>query len=817
MCLQLGIIEEGLQLKLEIQSIKDQFLSLMNNFNQFDKQPTAVMTKPPTVAPATTTTANSTSPKGLSSARARVRALYEARKARLRSKRAAKDGDIQQSPAKLRKLNSEDDKENSPVVSTKSSTARHRGVLRKLLTPIKEEKPITGVLEDRYPLRCTPVRRRSMPVHGKKIDGEYVILKTPIKGGPDCGDYVTLSPPSKCNAGNDTSIWGEDSIADVSHRSDATAELSSKEYSPERHGGCVDVTEPMVSPVRYASSDTISELYTTRSLKDVSQISQISLTSVREQVSSCNLSGAFHSTFNYPLHSTMNYPLSSTINFEDELASSGKKQQATPPTPMVLSIPSELRPVSSGSSSTSSDDKPHRQSTRRCRSQRCRSRVSSNKPQKVELCKEHGLHPNMGGPCIFQNDNSITLLDSSPDEQGGRQAPVDTDCDSSYLSECVDDVHIGQADDITATYDSRSGRMRMLKRQTGQIALKNARNVNDPIGLSESDFLFDVTQKNMSLHATCASIPDLDGLSGDESTLQNTLKQDSCSEKKVISPNSTLISLDRRPLSVSTTTDESPESNNGALQVPVNSPNVTDSGGSSSRPTTDNYDYVDSNTVQQFVQVTKAQSSPELMPPPPPLPPRQSKSRSRHSSTSRSQTQSGGSSHGHSDSGRSQRHHHYASVTQVQDKHRSQDVYCTRSQDSDINLRRRHSTHTPQDSKSVRSVRSLRRQARLHAQDMAGVSAGADSGFSTQRSRRVAPKPDPEPIVSGMGKHFIISDNAGATRTVVQHEAVGRNLQQDRKKAIVKKLKRFNSSFRKVSSMGDLKIETLGHFWATLD
>ena len=55
----------------------------------------------------------------------------------------------------------------------------------------------------------------------------------------------------------------------------------------------------------------------------------------------------------------------------------------------------------------------------------------------------------------------------------------------------------------------------------------------------------------------------------------------------------------RRPLSVctstttqaTTTTDESPESH-GAMTVPVNSPNITDSGGSSSRqPTTD--DYVD--------------------------------------------------------------------------------------------------------------------------------------------------------------------------------------------------------------------------------
>ena len=83
-----------------------------------------------------------------------------------------------------------------------------------------------------------------------------------------------------------------------------------------------------------------------------------------------------------------------------------------------------------------------------------------------------------------------------------------------------------------------------------------------------------------------------------------------------------------------------------------------------------------------------------------------------------------------------------------------------------------------------------------------GARHECDSGFSTQGSRRGRH----HPLQST--SHFTISDNAGVTRTVVQHSAVARNLQHDRKKQIMKKLKQFNIK----KSTGNLHVETLGRF-----
>jgi len=79
-----------------------------------------------------------------------------------------------------------------------------------------------------------------------------------------------------------------------------------------------------------------------------------------------------------------------------------------------------------------------------------------------------------------------------------------------------------------------------------------------------------------------------------------------------------------------------------------------------------------------------------------------------------------------------------------------------------------------------------------------------DSGFSTPCSFRTHGQSHHQ------GQHFTFSDEAGVKRTVVQHSAVARNLEPDRKKALVKKLKQFNNNFYK--STGNLNIQTLAHF-----
>ena len=74
-----------------------------------------------------------------------------------------------------------------------------------------------------------------------------------------------------------------------------------------------------------------------------------------------------------------------------------------------------------------------------------------------------------------------------------------------------------------------------------------------------------------------------------------------------------------------------------------------------------------------------------------------------------------------------------------------------------------------------------------------------DSGVSTQSSTQ--------------SKHIQLSDSrTGATRTIVQHSAVARNLYHEKKKALKKKIKRFSNNFYRVNSSGTLQIQTLGHF-----
>ena len=190
---------------------------------------------------------------------------------------------------------------------------------------------------------------------------------------------------------------------------------------------------------------------------DVSAISLSSDEKLREQLSTSSLcyadSGAMHSTFCYPLHSTRSHL--PTVK-EHESTTTNEVQQLQYPPPI--------------------------------------------------LCREHGLHPTFGGPCIFQSDeDSFIFLNTSL-----------SDNDTSIVDE--------------------------------------------------------------SSPTKCSNIIVGSTLPTDDSsnlTMDETIKECNASSTLVIS-----------------TSNDSPESNH-SLQVPVNSPNVTDSGGSSSRQNTDAYDYVE--------------------------------------------------------------------------------------------------------------------------------------------------------------------------------------------------------------------------------
>ena len=752
---QLEIIEEGLQLKLELRSIKEQFAGLLHNFSTFDE--TGHL--PPVVA-----MEGGTMP--LSATRARVRAVYEARKARLHAKRMAHTRESKQSPTRLWKRAKRDhpsdqqDKENrmTPVNSIVTSTpffkqpvshGRNSGC-KTVLTPIKEEHWNTMTAASKHRIH----RRHSCALtpHITPIchtpSREYIMLKSSLVSK---GDYTPLSPNIPCAPNqsmvsdypcprNDTSIWSDDS-----RQSDITIDVSTKGGSPlkmlrvcqdrqtDSQGG-----RQADSPVQYASSEEISVVYTNRSLRDISQISQISRSSLREHRSSSNISGAFHSTFNYPLHSTLNYPLHSTMQYLEEPVVISD-QQVDSGVKMCVSDAVAQSDCSSGIHSTSHQppdtDKKHRKLGSMSKKSSDDEASEAAKSKKPHLCKEHGLHPTLGGPCIFQSDDS-DLMDKLPPDH-----TIETDCDSSYLSEHIDDMSFSGTEDYVATYDARNARMKMLRRQTGQTQLKNIRH---PIGLSESDLLFELTQKHMSMDATRASLPDLSVLTTvlmdenrSESTLiaspkksQNSSRKDSDS---MFSPNTTL--MDVGPLA-GPTTDESPESNT-TLPVPMNSP-MTDSG-SSSRPTTDQYDYTEVSKVKT-----------EMFPAPP------SSSQNTNHQVFRA----------------SFKRHHYKG--------------------SNIAAAARNypSCNSGKTSPS-RELRTSQHFLRSHNRCESSVSAQTLKRHHTQ------------------AHHITISEASGATRTVIHHTAVARNLEHHKKKALVKKLKQFNNNFY---SAQNLHLQTLGHF-----
>ena len=742
-----------------------------------------------------------TTPKGLSAARARVRALYDAKKQRLQARRAAigLTGKVAPPTVKAKQAFMDDDenKENITVRLPSAIKARNRRSLpvplnqgrshrhgklansnsSKLLTPIKEE------VRNNLNVVCSEV---SSPVISD-VEGEYVMLKPP--SNKRCGDYMNISPDAPFQSieerkGDETSIWvnTEDDLKKPSTFSSTDSPTTLfKGMSPIRD-----------SPVKYATSDAISELYTSKSIKDISQISGISHTSIHEQVSGTNLnvSGAFHSTFNYPLHSTLRYPLNSTISADLPEESTVKscdeaenERQSASDARTTVSEPSVVIRSRSLSPHTCNTDiqprylddsymdnfKPVNNNNNGefklprppLKKQRVKKTPQTQVPM---LCKEHGLHPNFGGPCIFQTDDSFTLTDDSQDELESEQrrhsrAVTETDCDSSYLSECMDnESHCGmgfsEAEEMTATYDARNGRMRMLRRQTGQTALQNKSNLRAPIGLSESDF-FDVTRKHFSMEATRSSLPDLSALStpsdeGDnsESTLHasrhnRTVKEAGEKNTPPASLDNTLISGEsrgQRPLSIATTStsNTSPDSNTGC-QVPANSPNITDTN-SSSRQNTDNYDYVEvpikKHEVREQMEMQQATRSLTHSHP----------RRRRATQTSRS-------------------------TCTLYSKKEQQEGHCS-------------------------SSGTTARKCLRYNHDY-------DSGFSTPVSKRTCLQ----------GRHITITDTAGSTRTVVQHSAVARNLQKERKRQLVKKLKQFNSNFHTAQSTGNLQnIKTLGHF-----
>ncbi len=835
---QLEIIEEGLELKSEIQKIQTQFLSLAKDVDTFHKKQPARMplsqltpqmrssskdsnqrSIPDREANDGMVTSSQTE-KPTSAARARVRAIYEAKRQRLRAKRAG--ANIDDLSRRERRKGSkvhvpdEEDKENMCVIppmpkelrsvadrlltSTPTTKSGYTSVSmsnssQKLLTPIREEihEAALKLFGDEDSKLSQASKRRSRSRSSVK---DFQTLC-------DAGDYVTLKSPKK----DYVNLLGHSPVSMNSHT------------PPKRplHSSTSPTTQSILStsPIQCASSDTISELYTSKVLKDLSTISYMSHT-IREQVSSAhlNLSGAFHSTFNYPLHSTMNCPLSTSFDIPADSPSSSAEQDHD--TEISIDVDASVDNEPSIDVDEGIGEKTDF-SSRTMLSQTGSDSPKDSPPQiqkpAATLCKEHGLHPTYGEPCIFRSKDSLISRDlrASP-------PPTETDYDSSYLSECVEPDQFSQGasegEVYTPTYDSRYACMKMLRRQIGQQDLNQ---VKEPVGLSETDLMFDITQKHLSLEATRASLPDLSGLSSlpsdqDDGLSESTLHASHCFPDVAgdrLSPNGTLIGVEARRGSVTTlTTDDSPESHTGAT-APVNTPNITDSGGSSSRPTTDNYDYVEVPPVSQRLQLKMAKT--------PALPYSSSSSSQQQSHSIRKGPPAAASVHSMDrvvQAGRKShsRFHNSRSVESIP-------TMCSysRSQSSTSRNHRRprHNQREPRRPEQEPDWNHLSvRPTPIGIEDTSSQRGVAnqsghsqqerDSGFSLSYS---SSKPRHH-----QSQHFVIEDSEGNQRTLIQHSAVARNLPHDRKKAIAKKMKKFSSSFHRADSIGNLQLQTLGHF-----
>lgn len=395
----------------------------------------------------------------LPSSKARVRAMYEARKARLRARNAYKRDKENTDPELEEKLTKTPSNRKCTCSASKISPNGR-------LTPISEERQnnnnVVGYREKNY-----------------YSDGEYVQLKPP---GASSNDYVNIRTENADGAAEESSLW--------------------------------NCSPASVLRTKYATSDAINQMYlspnsTLPSLHEISDISR---------------SPIDRNTNMYPLHSTLNYPLHSTLISENRapIPDNCKKRLEEDESVKTLDK-AAIRSDSFSGSST--------------------SRSSSSGSAATGLCKEHGLHPTFGGPCIFEHirpNNSDDADDEREDVLENNKLLVPTDYDSSYLSECPDtEDHLSDHHDVIHIYDSTVARMRVLRRQTGQTSLGG--HPRGMVGLSESDLFESSKASKSSVNATRDS------------------------------------KEPQRPLSIATTTTsntDSPESNQSPI-APVNSPNVS--------------------------------------------------------------------------------------------------------------------------------------------------------------------------------------------------------------------------------------------------
>lgn len=137
--LQLKIIEQGLQLKLDIQDIKDKFIRLINDFEEYEQ-----LSRCPGMLPPYLPEMPTRQHAKMSAAQRRVWAFYELRRARIQAKRSAsRRRDSETKRLKVKEMTEQ--KENT-LREHASSRYRGRMLEHSTSTPVSTpDKPLSAI------------------------------------------------------------------------------------------------------------------------------------------------------------------------------------------------------------------------------------------------------------------------------------------------------------------------------------------------------------------------------------------------------------------------------------------------------------------------------------------------------------------------------------------------------------------------------------------------------------------------------------------------------------------------------------------------
>lgn len=212
----------------------------------------------------------------------------------------------------------------------------------------------------------------------------------------------------------------------------------------------------------FRKCDVVSGAGSLSSLDDLSNISRESQLNRREEISTSNFNGAFHSTFNYPLHSTMNYQGTNHLDISpvpsSSVATSSRLPTATSPrstntrvsTRQVLSVDSQPRKLRCHCAFSYQTQDPERQT------------LSLNKPTQIFPPKRQRSENSPNSEVTRPNNDIAYKLKLRKPSENAKEAVK-----ALRPKNCADGIK------------QKSSQSASLRRQTGQVELTTSPSIFD--------------------------------------------------------------------------------------------------------------------------------------------------------------------------------------------------------------------------------------------------------------------------------------------------------------------------------------------------